>query len=117
MLSHIRGSFDAARVTRRALLLLCLVLGAVGRIKDAGTSTNHSPSSSPGFNSFFAIADFDGDQKPDLATVEIQNGMSASTTQYSIRFRLSVGTAQSFGVSAPAGGLQIVARDVNGDDA
>ncbi|MHB8502585.1 MAG: FG-GAP repeat domain-containing protein [Candidatus Acidiferrales bacterium] len=117
MLSKIHESFGEARAARRALLILCLVLGAAGRIHAAGTSTNHSPNSSPEFNSVFAIADFDGDRKPDLATVEIQNGNSSSATRYSIRFRMTAGAAQSFGVSAPAGGLQIVARDVNGDDA
>ena len=72
---------------------------------------------SSGFRSNFAIADFDGDRKPDLATVEVQTGSSASSTLYSIRLQLTAGPSQVFGVIAPAGGLQIVARDVNGDDA
>ncbi len=117
MLSQFSRSFDATKAARRALLIFCLLIVAAARINAAGNPTPLWPSSSPAFNSVFAIADFDGDHKPDLATVEIQNGYSSGTTQYSIRFRLSVGVAQSFGVSAPAGGLQIVARDVNGDDA
>ena len=98
-------------------VILCFVIGAAGRINAASTWTNHPPNTSPGFNSVFAIADFDGDSKPDLATVEIENSGSSSITKYSIRSRLTLGASQNFGVSAPAGGLQIVARDVNGDDA
>ncbi|HZV86578.1 MAG TPA: VCBS repeat-containing protein [Candidatus Binatus sp.] len=101
----------------RTLLGVCFVFGTAGWVSAASTSTQHSPSSSAGFNSNFAIADFDGDRKPDLATVEIQKGSSASRTQYSIRLQLTLGATQVFGVTAPAGGLQIVAKDVNGDDA
>lgn len=49
--------------------------------------------------------------------MEIQKGTSSSTTRYSIRLKLTAGAAQVFRVIAPAGGLRIVARDVNGDDA
>jgi hypothetical protein len=62
----------------------------------------------------FAIADFDGDLKPDLATVHV-GGSNARSTQYSIRFELSSGAAQSISLTAPSGGLQIVPQDVNGD--
>ncbi len=62
----------------------------------------------------FAIADFDGDLKPDLATVQV-GGSNARTTHYSIRFELSSGTARSISLIAPSGGLQIVPQDVNGD--
>lgn len=96
--------------------MLCFVAGVACRA-DAANSTRHSQSSSLGINSFFAIADFDGDQKPDLATVEIQKSSSSRMTQYSIRFQLTAGISQVFGVTAPSGGLQIVARDVNGDNA
>jgi hypothetical protein len=96
--------------------MLCFV-AAVACRADAANSTRHSQASVLGINSYFAIADFDGDQKPDLATVEVQKGSSSRTTQYSIRFQLTAGIAQVFGVTAPSGGLQIVARDVNGDNA
>jgi hypothetical protein len=107
-------------LTRTSLwtgLVFCSVLGVPGQANAASTSTRQSPVSSAGFNSNFAIADFDGDRKPDLATVEVQKGNSSSTSQYSIRLQLTAGGVQVFGVIAPAGGLQIVARDVNGDDA
>jgi hypothetical protein len=63
----------------------------------------------------FAIADFDGDLKPDLATVQVA-GSNARTTHYSIRFDLSSGAARSISLIAPSGGLQIVPKDVNGDN-
>lgn len=65
----------------------------------------------------FAIADFDGDRRPDLASVEVQTHSSSGATAYSIHFRLASGAGQAFGVIAPAGGLQLMARDVNGDNA
>ena len=70
-----------------------------------------------GMNANFAIADFDGDRKPDLATVEAERADSSSNVRYSIRFQLSAGDAQAIGVTAPAGGLRVVPRDVNGDNA
>jgi hypothetical protein len=117
MLLQIRESFGVTKVPLQATLVLCFVLGAAGWVDAASTSTQQSPRPSAAFNSSFAIADFDGDRKPDLATVEIQKGGSSGRTQYSIRLQLTVGAAQIFGVTAPAGGLQIVAKDVNGDDA
>jgi hypothetical protein len=62
----------------------------------------------------FAIADFDGDSKPDLATVQPGPAMAARTN-YWIHLEFSLGNHGSFAVVAPAGGLQIASRDVNGD--
>jgi hypothetical protein len=117
MLSGSHKSLGVAGARIRALLVLCFVLSAACCVNAARIPTQQSPGSSPGFNSSFAIADFDGDRKPDLATVEFQKSNSSSTTRYSIRLKLTAGTVQVFGVTAPAGGLQIVARDVNGDNA
>ena len=116
MFFQVRENLGAASATGKALLILCLVAAVVCRTDAAGTSTQHLPVSSQGSNSSFTIADFDGDQKPDLATVEVQKSSSSRTTRYSIRFQLTAGIAQVFGVTAPSGGLQIVARDVNGDN-
>jgi hypothetical protein len=66
--------------------------------------------------SHFAIADFDGDHQADLATVQAGTG-SASHSRYWIRFELTSGNRQFFGVTGPAGGLQISSLDVNGDQA
>lgn len=65
----------------------------------------------------FAIGDFDGDRIPDLATVEANPTSARGNSRYSIRLQLTSGAAQVFGVTAPAGGLQIVAQDINGDNA
>lgn len=100
-----------------ALLILSCLFGVASRGEAASGPAQHTPNSSPILNLYFAIADFDGDRKPDLATVEVQKASSSRNTQYSIRFQLTAGIPQVFGISAPAGGLQIVARDVNGDDA
>jgi hypothetical protein len=117
MFSRIHKRLGLTRTPLRAGLVFCFVLGVAGWANAASTSTRQSPVCAAGLNSNFAIADFDGDRKPDLATVEVQKGNSSSTTQYSIRLQLTAGAVQVFGVIAPAGGLQIVARDVNGDDA
>jgi hypothetical protein len=63
----------------------------------------------------FVFADLDGDQKPDLALVEMQ-GQSSQSTNYSIRLQFSRGMEFAIGVRAPFGGLRVAARDVNGDD-
>ena len=61
-----------------------------------------------------AIADFDGDSRPDLASVEA--GPSSSLlTRYWIAFHLSAGAGRIVGITAPTGGLQIASVDVNGD--
>jgi hypothetical protein len=116
MFSRMHKRLGLTRTPLWAGLVFCLVVGVAARAKAASTSTRQSSVSSAGFNSNFAIADFDGDRKPDLATVEVQKGNSTSTSEYSIRLQLTAGAVQVFGVIAPAGGLQIVARDVNGDD-
>lgn len=62
----------------------------------------------------FAIADLDGDQTPDVALVEL-GGKRSTRTSYSIRLQLSAGPESAVGVNGPIGGLQVAARDVNGD--
>jgi hypothetical protein len=64
----------------------------------------------------FVIADFDGDEKPDFATVKLDRSNSR-TTNYSIHFQLSEGLQPAIGITARTGGLQLFWRDVNGDDA
>lgn len=68
-----------------------------------------------GERSHFAIADFDGDQLPDLALVQVES-YGAPNSKYSIRLQLSGGSGSTIGIEAPLGGLQIDVRDVNGDD-
>lgn len=100
-----------------AVSLVTSLFATVGHAEASSNLGHIAPASFPIVNSQFAIADFDGDRNPDLATVELEPSGSQGSRVYSIRFRLTSGAAQVFGVTAPAGGLQIVAEDVNGDNA
>jgi len=64
----------------------------------------------------FAVADFDGDSRPDFANVRTGPSEFAHT-EYWIQLQLSAAGRQSIRVVAPAGGLRLAARDVNGDQA
>jgi hypothetical protein len=82
----------------------------------AGTDVPRAPATSFGPSLSFSVADFDGDLRPDLASV--QTGKSDdSRTDYWIQLQLSAAGRQTFQIVAPIGGLQIAARDVNGDHA
>jgi hypothetical protein len=63
----------------------------------------------------FAIDDFDGDHRPDLASVQ-QVSNNSSDTIYRVQFQLSAVGQQSIHLVGPSGGLRIATRDVNGDD-
>jgi hypothetical protein len=63
----------------------------------------------------FAIEDFDGDSRPDIATV-VEGRSGAAGNHYRIRFQLSSGGSQNIDLTAPLGGLDLSSRDVNGDD-
>jgi hypothetical protein len=63
----------------------------------------------------FAIEDFDGDSRPDIATV-LEGRSGSADNHYRIRFQLSSGGSQNIDLTAPVGGLDISSRDVNGDD-
>lgn len=62
----------------------------------------------------FAIADFDGDMKPDFAQVRVRSDGSPNS-QYSVDFNFSGGQRPGIYIAGPSGGLQITSRDVNGD--
>lgn len=62
----------------------------------------------------FAIADFDGDLKPDLAMVQVTRD-GAPQTEYSLELKFSSGPRPPICLIGPAGGLQISPQDVNGD--
>ena len=90
-----------------AFAAFCWLLGISGRGVTATALLGQAPT-------HFAIADFDGDNRPDLASVHV--GQSNSTSaRYWIAFDLSGGSGQTVGITAPTGGLQITSRDVNGD--
>jgi hypothetical protein len=75
---------------------------------------NATPTAYAQAASHFAIADFDGDNRPDFASVHVAQS-SLRTTRYWIAFQLSGRAGQTVSVTAPNGGLRITARDVNGD--
>jgi hypothetical protein len=62
----------------------------------------------------FAITDFDGDNRPDLASVDI-GSHGSSLANYTIQLQLSTAGWQSLTLMGPSGGLRIAARDLNGD--
>ena len=94
---------------------LLFFVGLLGGAAAAG-DVPVAQAGSLGPNWSFSIADLDGDSKPDLASV--QAGKSNLTgTDYWIQLQFSAAGRQTFQIVAPMGGLQIVARDVNGDHA
>ncbi len=102
------------RAVSLAFALLCIA-GSAAPAHAASAGPQSLPSPPPQVRSQFAIADFDGDRRPDIATVHV--GQSSSwETHYWIAFQLSGGSRQTLGITAPTGGLQITSRDVNGDD-
>ncbi len=95
------------------LLLLALAGGNALATQGATARTAFAPAAT---SPSFAIADFDGDQHPDSASV--QSGISSSgNSSYRIQLQLSAVGRQSIQLFAPAGGLVVEARDVNGDHA
>lgn len=100
--------------------VLCGAVWLFGLARPAGATSGEGQgagSSGSFAGAEFAIGDFDGDRIPDLATVEASPKSARGDSRYSIRLQLTSGAAQVFGVTAPAGGLQIVAQDLNGDNA
>ena len=109
-----RGSLATVGLVWRFLCLLFLA-GLVARAA-VGADVQSEPVSSVGPGVPCAVADFDGDLRPDLAGVQIGRS-DVSRTDYWIQLQLSAAGRQTILVVAPAGGLQIAARDVNGDHA
>jgi hypothetical protein len=109
-----------SRPMRTILCALSAMLGllvGVGRLStvyaDAPAASATAPSFSP---SRVALADFDGDVRPDSASVEGASN-DGGMTEYSIELQFTKVGVQSLSLMAPAGGLWIEARDVNGDHA
>jgi hypothetical protein len=114
--------FVTRKLDRRSLLpllvvcsCLLLIFGFVGS-SAAAQEAQKAAAAPVSLGQQLAISDFDGDLQPDLAIV--QAGTTASgSTDYWIQLQLSAVGRESIRIVAPAGGLLIEARDVNGDHA
>ena len=102
------------RGLRFSVLLFLFGLFASAAAAATGTDVQSAPVTSIGPGPSFAIADFDRDQRPDIASV---GQIGFSSTNYSIRFLLTGRGLETIQLVAPPGGLQLEARDVNGDQA
>jgi hypothetical protein len=118
------GRRPLRRLLRRMSFLL-LLFGLAGS-DPAGTAFAGSgpvpkvgeiqsgPVTSLGPGPQFAIADFDGDLRPDLVSIQAGANISGGTN-YWIQLQLTSAGRQFIQLVAPPGGLLIEARDVNGD--
>jgi hypothetical protein len=106
--------FATVRFLYRSLYLL-LFAGLIGTA--AAADVPRAPAASLGPGLAFSVADFDGDSRPDLASVQAAGKSDSLHTDYWIQLQLSATGRQTFRIVAPLGGLQIVSRDVNGDNA
>jgi hypothetical protein len=115
-----RRGRPAANGFARALLLVFLAFLAFSGISRAGTAARTSQpspntsSSAAGIAVRSTIDDFDGDFRPDQIAVKT-GANEFSGTQYWIEVRLSAAPSQIIPVFSVPGGIQVVARDVNGN--
>ncbi len=114
LLSLLRHSLATSqKVLLRTLILLSLLgLTSLSAAANPNVQKPLVAPSGPGLP--FAIADFDGDLHPDLARIE-SGPYNSGNASYSIQLQLTSAGRQFIQLVAPAGGLSITARDVNGD--
>lgn len=93
------------------LLSFLFLCSTPALLADSADLSGHRPRIT---TAYYAIADFDGDQLPDVATVRAERS-SQPFTSYSIRLKFSGSPDSALNLIAPRGGLEILARDVNGD--
>jgi len=110
------GDYSRAACAPVLHISFILVLSFASQARAYATDLHSDPVTVAGPASQFAIADFDGDLHPDLATIEA-GGSKSGSGNYRIQVRLSSVGRQFIQLTAPRGGLVIEARDVNGDHA
>jgi hypothetical protein len=116
-----RACYDVDMVWKRlaevrtvGMLLLLVLASIVAVCLETAAPARNAPAHETRIVPQFAIEDFDGDSRPDIATV--LDGRSDADNHYRIRFQLSSGRSQNVDLTAPVGGLDLSSRDVNGDD-
>jgi hypothetical protein len=102
------------RTVGMLLLLVFASIIAVG-LEKVTPARNAAAIHEAGIVPQFAIEDFDGDSRPDIATV-LDCASGTVNNRYRIKFQLSSGGSQNIDLAAPVGGLDLSSRDVNGDD-
>jgi hypothetical protein len=107
-----RDSVASTGFVRAFFLLLLAALLPAGVARAAENFPAAGQPATPALRATFD--DFDGDFRPDQIDVQTGNN-EFSGTQYWIELRLSTTGRQLIPVFSLPGGLQIVARDVNGD--
>src|SRR5262250_1899356 len=114
MRAMLKRSLNQAK--RRGWQALTAVLALTAGLwpQSATVAPRHEQAAKAPFAAQFAIADFAGDQKPDLASVRAGAG-SSSRVLYLIDVRLSTGLRRTYGLEGSAGGVRLTSRDVNGD--
>jgi hypothetical protein len=104
-----------AEIRTVGTLLLLVFASIIAVCLETGTSARNCTSREAGIVPQFTIEDFDGDNRPDIATV-LDGPSVAVNNHYRITFQLSSGGSQNIDLAAPVGGLDLSSRDVNGDD-
>jgi hypothetical protein len=107
-----RDSLATKRYRLARSLILLLFLGVLGGSAKAGEDVEYLPAPSIGPGLPFAIADLDGDLRPDYASIQTGSNNSGGT-DYWLQLHLAAGQ-QSIRLVAPAGGLVIEARTASG---
>jgi hypothetical protein len=107
-----RDSLATKRYRLARSLILLLFLGVLAGSAKAGEDVENLPATSVGPGLPFAIADLDGDLRPDYASIQTGSNNSGGT-DYWLQLHLAAGR-QSIRLVAPAGGLVIEARTARG---
>lgn len=111
--ARLLGKFRPVVIASLYVCSLLFVLPSILRNLDR-PGTRLAKSSMAQGATHFAIADFDGDLRPDTATIRLAQH-SSQTVEYFLELQLSSGSRPAIGILGPAGGLQITPQDVNGD--